>query len=217
MKKALFLSAVLLLALSSFADTIINNFTGYNDGYRWFGDGPGSTQTYGEIFTAPQGVSDLSSFSFYTGNPIAPGNIILGAYIGTWSGDRVRQVLYDSGKFTYDNLGNETLTFNTAPNGVAITPGQQYIVFLSTTEFHGQSSGSTYFSNGGTNDLLNGFAYYANGSDFYLLLESPWEAYGLSPDLAVNIQFDNAPEPTSLVLLGTGMLTGVGVLRRRLL
>lgn len=38
-----------------------------------------TTQTYGEIFIAPQGVSDLSSFSFYTGNPIDPGNIILGA------------------------------------------------------------------------------------------------------------------------------------------
>ena len=33
MKKALLLSAVLLLGTSSFADTIINNFTGYNNGY----------------------------------------------------------------------------------------------------------------------------------------------------------------------------------------
>lgn len=41
MKKALLLYAVLLLTASSFADTIINNFTGYNDGYKWFGAQPG--------------------------------------------------------------------------------------------------------------------------------------------------------------------------------
>ncbi len=79
MKKALLLSAVLLFGVCSFADTIVNNFTGYNDGYRWFGAQPGTTQTYGEVFTAPQGVSDLSSFSFYTGSPIDPGPIIAGA------------------------------------------------------------------------------------------------------------------------------------------
>lgn len=126
-------------------------------------------------------------------------------------------ILYDSGAFTYDNAGNETLTFNTAPNGVSMTPGQQYIAFLSTSQFYEQSSGSTYFSTGGANDLLNGFAYYTNGSNFGVLLGTPWEGFGLSPDLAVNIQFDNAPEPASLVLVSTGILAGVGMLRRKLL
>ena len=88
---------------------------------------------------------------------------------------------------------------------------------MTTTNFYEQSSGSTYFSTGGTNDALNGFAYYNNGGNFIVLLGSPWEGFGLSPDLAVNLQFDNAPEPASLVLMGTGILAGVGVLRRKLL
>lgn len=71
-------------------------------------------------------------------------------------------------------------------------------------------------STGGTNDLLNGFAYYRSDGDFLDLFGTPWDAFGLSPDLAVNIQFDNAPEPASLVLVGTGILAGVGVLRRKL-
>jgi hypothetical protein len=216
MKKALLLSAVLLFALTSFADTTINNFTGYNDGWFPFGDPPNATQTYGEIFTAPNGISDLSSFSFYTGGPYFSGKIIAGAYIATWTGTHAGQLLYDSGQFTYDNAGNEQLTFNTAPNGVPVTPGQQYIMFLSTSEFHGQSVGATYVSDGSTNQYLDGFAYYNNGSNFNVLFGTDWSAYGLQPDWAVNLEFDNAPEPSSLVLLGTGILGGLGILRRKL-
>ena len=121
MRKSQVLCAVLLLSMSAFATTTINNFTGFNDGWNPFGAQPGTTQTYGEVFTAPQGVSDISSFSFYTGDPINPGSITAEAFIGSWHNDRVGTVLYDSGGFTYDNLGNEALNFNTAPNGVGVT------------------------------------------------------------------------------------------------
>ncbi len=127
MKKAILLSAVLLLALSSFADTTINNFTGYNDGWFPFGDPNNATQTYGEIFTAPSGGdTSLASFSFYTGDPFFTGDIIAGAYIATWTGTHAGKLLYDSGEFDYDNAGNEELTFNTG--GLSVTPGAQYIM-----------------------------------------------------------------------------------------
>ena len=216
MKKALLLTAVLLVAASGFADTIVNNFSGYNDGWYPFGDPANATQTYGEVFTAPSGVSDLSSFSFYTGDPYFSGNIIAGAYIATWTGTHAGQLLYSSGLFDYDNLGNEQLTFNTAPNGVPVTPGQQYVMFLSTSQFHGQSMGGTYMSNGASNQYLDGFAYYNNGDGFGSLFFSDWQAYGLSPDLAVNLEFDNAPEPGTIVLLGTGIFGSIGALRRKL-
>jgi len=216
MKKTLLLCTVLLIAASSFADTTINNFTGYNDGWYPLGDPNNATQTYGEIFIAPAGISDLSSFSFYTADPVYPGNIIAGAYIATWTGTHAGTLLYQSGAFTYDNPGNEQLIFNTAPNGVPITPGQQYIMFLSTSDFHGQSVGATYMSNGDTNPYLDGFAYFNNGNGFGNLFANDWDAYGLSPDLAVNLQFDNLPEPASLVLFGTAILGGIGVLRRKL-
>src|SRR5690349_10091601 len=101
MKKALLLSAVLLFAASSFGDTIINNFNGYNDTWAPFGDLPTAIQTFGEIFTAPDGIQNLSSFSFYMGNPVQvqPGNIITGAYIATWTGTHAGKLLYDSGGF----------------------------------------------------------------------------------------------------------------------
>ena len=200
--------------MSGFADTMINNFTGYNDGWAPFGDPANATQTYGEIFTAPDGINNLASFSFYTGNPVYPGDIIAGAYIATWTGTHAGKLLYDSGQFTYDNLGNEELTFNT--NNVFVTPGQQYVMFLSTSKFHGQSVGGTYVPYGGTNQYLNGFAYFNNGNAFDSLFFNDWNAYGLSPDWAVDLEFDNVPEPGSLCLFGTGIVSGAGLLLSKL-
>ena len=68
MKKSLFLAALLLVAVSGFAQVSVNNFNGYSD--YWHPFGYPNTATYGELFTAPGSVSNLSSFSFYMGDPV---------------------------------------------------------------------------------------------------------------------------------------------------
>lgn len=203
---------ILLLAVSGFA-TSVNDFSGYNDTYYPFGDLITDTQTFGEVFTVPNN-TNLASFSFYIGDPIAQSNIVFGAYIATWTGQHAGTLLWQSGKQTYDNLGKEELTFNT--NGLFVTPDSQYVMFLSTSQFSGQSVGSTFVPSGTSSPLLDGFAYFNNGNGFYNLFGNNWDASGLSPDWAVDLEFDDAPEPTSLVLLGTAILGGVFAFRRKL-
>ncbi len=102
------------------------------------------------------------------------------------------------------------------PDGLALQTGQQYVMFLSTSNYHGQSAGSTYISTGNTDPNLHGFVYYNNGGDFNSLFNSSWQGIGLQPDWAVNLAFTPTPEPGSLLMLGTGLLGGLGVLRRKL-
>ncbi len=214
MKKAILLFAVLMFTASSFADTIINNFNGYNDGYYPFGDPRGATQTYGEIFTAPDSINDLNGFSFYMGDSYAPGSIITGAYVATWTGTHAGTLLYSSPQINYDNVGNEEITIN--PGDVLVTPGQQYVILLSTSQYSGQSMGEAYATTGNSDPNLNGFAYFNNGRAFESLFLNDWSEYGLSPDWAVNLSFTTVPEPSTLVFVGTGILGGIGVLRRKL-
>ena len=211
MKKSLFLVAVLLFAISGFADTSYNNFTGYSD--YWHPYGYPNTATYGELFTAPNNSDNLlASMSFYMGSQYAPGNIVTGAYVATWDGSKAGTLLYSSGAYNYDNNGDEQLTWSP---GITLTPGQQYVMFLSVSEFYGQSEGEAYVSQGSSISGLNGFVYNNNSGDFNSLFTTAWSG-PLSPDWAVDLEFKGVPEPSSVLMLGTGLLGGLGVLRRKL-
>jgi len=210
MKKALFLVGVLLFSVIAYANTTYNNFNGYSDYWHPFGNP--NTATYGELFTAPSTDLNLASFSFYMGSPYAAGNIVLGGYIATWNGTNAGTLLYSSPAYNYDNLGNEQITFNTG--GLALSPGGQYVAFLSVSQYYGQSAGEAYVSQGTALNGLNGFGWYNNSGDFNSLFSCCWDNYGASPDWAVDMEF--TPEPGTLMLLGTGILGGIGVLRRKL-
>ena len=206
------LVAVLLFAVSGLADTIYNNFTGYSD--YWFPFGNPNTATYGELFTSPNNADhNLVSFSFYMGTPTTPGNIITGAYIATWTGSMAGTLLYSAGPINYDNLGNEQITINTG--GLALSQNTNYVMFLSVSQFYGQSAGETHVSQGTSITGLNGFAYNNNGGDFNALFTTPWSG-PLTPNWAVNLHFVPEPGAGSLILLGMGLLGGIGVLRRKL-
>ena len=212
MKMSLLLVAVLLFAVSGFADTTYNNFNGYSD--FWFPFGYPNTATYGELFTSPNnGDNNLASFSFYMGSPFLAGNIITGAYIATWTGSMAGTLVYSSesgGPINYDNLGDEQITINTG--GLALNANTQYVMFLSVSNYYGQSTGQAYASQGTSITGLNGFVYNNNAGDFNALFTTAWTGPA-SPDWAVNLHF--VPEPVTLGLIALGGLGLVVALRKR--
>jgi hypothetical protein len=184
--RALVAGTALVAAGSTFADTIYNNFNGYSDWWHPFGFP--NTATYGETFTAPaNGDVNLQDFGFYMGNPEIPGNILLRAYIATWTGTNAGTLLYTSEDVDFANTGNDHLTFSTG--GLTLTPGATYVAFLSVSELYGQSSGQSFISQGDPTIPGGNFVYYNNGGDFGALFTNTWDATGLKPDWAFNATF----------------------------
>ena|SRR5271157_459063 len=217
MKKTLLLVAVLLFAVSGFAQVNYNNFSGYAQ--YWHPLGYPDTATYGETFTAPSSPNtNLADFGFYMAGPTTPGDIIMSAYIATWTGTQAGTLLYTSPSVDYLNTGNAFLTFNTG--GLALNPGGNYVMFLSVSQYYGQSTGESYISSGGATIPGGNFVYYNNEGNFNELFTSGWNAQGIKPDWAVNLDFNSGagstPEPGTLALLGTGLIGAVGFLRRKL-
>ena len=184
--RALVAGTALAAAGSTFADTIYNNFTGYSD--YWWAFGYPNTATYGETFTAPtNGDVNLQDFGFYMGNPSTSGNILLRAYIATWTGTRAGTLLYASADYDYANTGDDHLTFSTG--GVTLTPGATYVAFLSVSELYGQSAGETHVTDGAPTIPGGNFVYYNNSGDFAALFTSIWNNTGPKPDWAFNATF----------------------------
>ena len=153
------------------------NTTGGWDGNRqigMFGALPAST-VFGQSFTVPAGTPLLNSFSFWlnAGGGWQP-NVTFAAYVMGWDGSKaVGPVLWKSAAFSGPTTTMQRYDFKVP--SLALTPGGQYIAFLSTIE---------YLTLVPTNaQVLMGYVYnpYSGGrfydfstSDFSALTTTSW-------------------------------------------
>ncbi len=187
--------------------------------------GEGSTDTYGQTFTAPAGGSVLQCFGLYIDDRLNPDVVTFAAYVMEWAdADGIEQaaravgpVLYESNPLSTTNNGGqdgfEHFTFQTGD--VNLDPGKKYVFFVSSSNLwdgiHGGGKvGAVYASTYAGGE----FVYQSTGNTFSAITNGAGWNVDPTRDLAFSAEISPVPIPAAAWLLG-GALGLTGLMRRK--
>ena len=193
--------------------------------------GEPDTATYGQSFIAPTGVTSLNDFSFYLttysdGVTTSASSVPYQAYVYAWDGSQATgSALYSSAALNTGALVTNNFTTITTNTGtLAVTPGQQYVAFLSTSAVQ---DGSTKLANfgdvGGSAGTGGSFVYLSSGNTPALFTTPGWGAIA-GDDLAFKADFTSgstvAPElspavTVTFVIFGISLLLAKKAVKRK--
>jgi hypothetical protein len=213
---AIALSGALFVTGAS-AATVIDTVSGWNgteDVSSWGGI-PG-TEVYGQSITAPVATSLLTGFSFKIRDTTAP--IAYNAFVYAWNGTSITgPALFSLNGQSVGGGGSQNFLPVSFSTSVAVNPGSQYMLFLSTI---GAPAGDldTNWGYRGDDVYAGGGFHFFNTTDFGTL-STPWETFvgGGKDDLAFTATFDGTtvvPVPGALGLMLSGAVA-LGFLGRR--
>jgi hypothetical protein len=172
------LVAGLLVCGSAVAATTLDTTPSWNgtDHEANFGDTP-ATPTYGQLVTAPAD-SVLTSFRFQMRVPTA---VVFRGFVFAWDGSKATgPALYESAPtHTTNAAAFQPITFT--PAAVPLIAGQQYVLFVSTSEDNWGGSGG----NTGQLGWIQGNVYgggnavvFNNGADPSMWTSTAWDGNG---------------------------------------
>lgn len=219
------LAVLTSLALTSVAqaDTSISTLAGWDSSSSVQNWGIPNTATYGQTITAPATDNVLTGFTFELN---VPAGVPYTADVYAWDGSKATgTALYQSAPQTTAGPSSAFVPTTINTGGVALTSGQQYVLFLTTSGVQGAlanvggSWGQTQ-----SQDIYGGgsFVFLNNGNDPSQLTTQNWDQnyLGQGADLAFSANFTSGaasavPEPGSVALFFGLATAGAGLLRKR--
>jgi len=178
---------------------------GYSDiGASAFTVGGSGTFSVSQIDVGVGYVGSLHTFyaSIWTDVGGLPGSQVSGAY---WT-NLVTNTQFGSCPPNCSNNGG--LVTVSGISGVSLTGGQSYFMLVGPVNLNDDSWNAWNLNNQNQNGIT---LYSIDGG-------ATWNSRGISPLDAFDVQGSaSVPEPGSLVLLGSGALGAIGVLRRKLI